>query len=63
VECRELRVRKQEEQVEQKPFDLLSQLIILVLVTCEPARAAGEQPVTGRLVHGLLPAIIADPGA
>ena len=56
-------MRKQEEQVEKKPFDRVRHLLILVLLPCETAGSAGEEPVTGGLVHGFLPAVITDPGA
>jgi hypothetical protein len=63
LECLELRVRNTEEKVEKKQFDLLPHLLILFLLTCEPAGSACEEPVTGGLVPGFLPAVIADPGA
>ena len=56
-------MRHQEEQVEQKHFYLLRHLLILFLVTGETTGAACEEPVTGRLLHGFLPAVIADTGA
>src|SRR5436305_13503120 len=61
--CLELLVRKQEEQVEKKPFDLLPHLIRLVLLPGEPTGSAAQEPVLAGLVHGFLPAVIADPGA
>jgi hypothetical protein len=30
---------------------------------CQTTSLTGEEPMTGRLLHGFLPAVIADPGA
>ena len=61
--CLELLMRKQEEQVEKQPFDLLPHLMRLVLLPGETTGSAGEEPVMRGLLHGFLPAVITDPSA
>ena len=63
MSCLELGVRSQEEQAEKQPFDRVRHRLIFFLLPGEPRGAASEEPVTGGLLHGFLPAIIADPGA
>jgi hypothetical protein len=59
----ELRVRKTQEQAENKPVHLLPQFVILFLLTGAAPRSAAEEAVTGGLLHGFLPAVITDPSA
>src|SRR5947209_9283340 len=62
VACFELRVRPTQEKAQQQPFDLLPPLLILFLVPGHTKRSAGEESLTGGLLHGFLPALIADTG-
>src|SRR5437763_8328337 len=63
VACFELRVRPTQEKAQQQPFDLLPPLLILFLLPGHTKRSAGEESLTGGLLHGFLPAVIADTGA
>src|SRR2546423_5613643 len=63
VACLELRVRSTQEKAQQQPFDLLPPLLILCLLPGHTKRSAGEESLTGGLLHGFLPAVIADTSA
>ena len=61
--CVDLRMRKIQEQAEKKQFNLLLHLFLFFLLTGETAGSADEESLTRGLLHGFLPAVIADPGA
>jgi hypothetical protein len=63
VVCLELRASNREEKVQKKLLDLLPLLLILFLLTGHTLIPACEESLTGGLLHGFLPAVIADPGA
>ncbi len=61
--CLELGLSKTEKQAEKQPFDLLLPLLIFLLLPGQTPGAAGEESLTRGLLHGFLPAVIADPSA
>ena len=61
--CFDLRMRKIQEQAENQQFDLLLHLFRFFLLTGETPGAAAEESLTGGLLHGFFPAVIADTSA
>ena len=60
--CVDLRMRKIQEQAEEQEFNLLLHLFLFFRVPGETPGATGEESLTGGLLHGFLPALIADAG-